>query len=104
LEEAGAARNRAAITELALRYGLVSPFTSFVAWADNEEASMQTMRQVDVDLCATFVVPSATTPPPRSSPQPAPRQSRRGYARRSEDEKLMTSCGASQYCMGKAHT
>jgi hypothetical protein len=95
LEEAGAARNRAAITELGLRYGLVSPFTSFVAWAGNEEAGMQSMRQVDVGFCT----PSTTTPP-RRSPLPAPQRSRRGYARRDEDEKLTTSCGAPHPCVG----
>ncbi|ELR22414.1 von Willebrand factor type A domain containing protein [Acanthamoeba castellanii str. Neff] len=46
LEEAGAEANKGAITELALRYGLVSPFTSFVASADGAKLA-QIQQQVD---------------------------------------------------------
>jgi hypothetical protein len=63
LEEAGAEANKGAITELALRYGLVSPFTSFVASAVSDDAALETMRRVDVGDQLTSSLAAAAVPP-----------------------------------------
>lgn len=72
LEEAGAEANKGAITELALRYGLVSPFTSFVASAVSDDAALETMRRVDVGDQLTSSLAAAAAVPPLLPFAPAP--------------------------------
>lgn len=52
--EQGADAHKAEITELALRYGLVSPFTSFIATAEGDQAVEGTMRQVEINASASL--------------------------------------------------
>jgi hypothetical protein len=63
LEEADAEANKSTITELALRYSLVTPFTSFVASADNDDATMETMRRVDVGDAVTSLIAARSASP-----------------------------------------
>lgn len=65
LEESagGAVAFKDTITELALRYGLVSTFTSFVATADGDQAIEGTMRQVQVNDALLHRRASGSLPP-----------------------------------------